>query len=471
MKNLESINAKTKTKRRRKSLLIDESIKKQFRTSSPKRKSAKSNSWQLSKILWIILLVIIMSAFSFNLFSSKFPSLKSQNTVTPSCIWEICAIDTMKTSRDRARAELNNPAYDEDIKQQLKLIKQTGATYVTVSTPYDEEFMPYLKRWVTLSRSEGLKVWFRGNWSNWEGWFEYPKNLGPAQHTAKTKNFISAHPELFESGDIFDPCPECENSGFWPQDGKNADYRKFVINQQKEITTSFKEINKDVTVYQSIIGGRAKDVLDKPTFDSLGNIIGIDHYVKSPSVMEEFINYFWNNSQTRSLVTEFGAPIPDLNGPMNDTQQAEFVKQVLEVLYKHRDKVHGLNYWVLSEGTTGLINLDGTPKPAFYTLQGYFIPGEVYGNIKNPLNEGLSRIQIKTTDGISSTFTDDQGNFRLSIPPRKVELEIGNVNYEIKKVSLNIEKSGQRFEKNFTLTPNNPGLLYRLRLWWQSTQK
>lgn len=445
-----------------------EQIKLYFRNQTPGKRRGKRNSNQIHKILWIFALLIILTGFTMDLLPFNFPSLKSYQPPQTPCIWDICAIDTMKTSRDKAKAELNNPGYDEDIKSQLKLIKQTGATYVTIGTPYDDQFLPYLKRWVTLARAEDLKVWFRGNWSNWEGWFDYPKNMTPKQHTDKTKKFITSHPELFEDGDIFDPCPECENSGLWPQNAKNADYNKFVINQQKETTDAFKSTGKNVRVFQSIIGGRAKDVLVKDSFNSLGNIIAIDHYVKSPEVMEEFINYFWQNSGTRSLVSEYGNPIPDLNGPQNDKDQAEFLKKILEVLYRNRSKVAGLNYWVLSEGTTSLINEDGSPRPAFFVLQEYFSPGEIYGNIKNPLNENLKGIPIKSTDGASVVFTDENGNFKLSIPPRSIEIEVGGEDYIKQKFSVIIDKSGRQVKKDFMIEPLNPGILYRLRLWWKN---
>ncbi len=450
-----------------------ESINNIFRNPPIKqrRKKPAANKTGFSIDPRIILFAVTIA---FLVIVPKFFKLSSQNLSSPKeptvpCIWEICAIDTMKTSRDKARDYLNTPDYDEDIKQQLKIIKDSGANYVAIDTPYDAEFMPYLRRWVKYSREAGLKVWFRGNWSNWEGWFDYPKNMSPEDHLKKTEEFIVNNPDLFESDDIFDPCPECENSGFWPQNDKNKDYNSFIKTQQENTEKAFRKIKKWVKVRQSVIGGRAKDVLDKDTFGNLGNKIAIDHYVKSPAVMEEFINYFWENSKTKSLVSEFGAPIPDMNGPMDDKQQAAFVKQILEVLYKNRNKVEGLNYWVLSQGTTELVSENSTLKPAFFVLQEYFKPGEIYGTIKNPLNENIEGIQVKTSDGTSVTKTGKNGNFRLSIPPRNIEIVAGDSDYTNETFSTVIDKSGQRIEKNFTLEPLNPGIFYRFKLWWKNT--
>ena len=130
----------------------------------------------------------------------------------PKRTWEIKSIDTMKYSRDAAGAKLNDPTFDQTIEIQIKNIADLGATHVALGTPYDEKFIPYLSRWVAAARRNNLKVWFRGNFSGWEGWFEYPK-ISRDQHLAMTENFILSHPDLFRDGDIFSPCPECENGG------------------------------------------------------------------------------------------------------------------------------------------------------------------------------------------------------------------------------------------------------------------
>jgi hypothetical protein len=372
----------------------------------------------------------------------------------------------MKTSRDMARTYLNNPDYDEEIIIQLQAIKETGADYVSVTTPYDDEFLPYLERWVKLARQEGLKVWFRGNWSSWEGWFGYPKNMTPEEHLAKNSEFIGKHSDLFQNGDIFDPCPECENAGFWPQNDKNRDYQLFIQRQQEQTKADFDKINKQVMVYPSIIGGRAKDVLDQGTFDSLDNVIAIDHYVPKTQGMSEFIDYF-KDLNTKSLISEFGAPIPDMNGFQNEKQQAEFVRNILEVLYQKRDSVEGLNYWVLSHGTTAILNPDYSKRAVFDVLKEYFSPARVEGRVVNPLGEGVKDLTLRTSDNATKVKTDDQGYYYFTIPPRQFELMIDDPDYSSQPVLLVASESGQIISYDFLVEPENPGFFYNLKRFWR----
>src|SRR3989304_760988 len=67
-------------------------------------------------------------------------------------IWPVQAIDTMKYSRDLAREKLNDPSFDAVIDEQVRIIAETGATHVAIATPYDEEFLPFLTRWVSAAR-------------------------------------------------------------------------------------------------------------------------------------------------------------------------------------------------------------------------------------------------------------------------------------------------------------------------------
>ena len=66
--------------------------------------------------------------------------------------WNFQAIDTMKYSRDLSREKLNDLTFDITIERQIKQIADTGATHVGIATPYDEEFLPVLKRWVKYAR-------------------------------------------------------------------------------------------------------------------------------------------------------------------------------------------------------------------------------------------------------------------------------------------------------------------------------
>ena len=97
-----------------------------------------------------------------------------QNTHAQTPYWEIQSIDTMKYSRDMARERNKDMVFEKIIESVVEKIASTGATHVAIGTPYDEEFLPFLQTWVIAARKENLNVWFRGNFSGWEGWFDYP---------------------------------------------------------------------------------------------------------------------------------------------------------------------------------------------------------------------------------------------------------------------------------------------------------
>jgi len=170
---------------------------------------------------------------------------QDHSSKSPSKFWVFSSIDTMKYSRDKARETLNQPLFNLTIDKQLSDIKATGANYVAIATPYDEEFYPILSRWVKLARKNHLKVWFRGNFSGWEGWFEY-KKIDRSEHMRLTEQFLVNNLALFEDGDIFTACPECENGG--PGDPRLTrdvtGHRKFLIDEYEITKKGFVKIKK-----------------------------------------------------------------------------------------------------------------------------------------------------------------------------------------------------------------------------------
>lgn len=406
----------------------------------------------------LFIAIFIVAFWGFTLLTPEHESVaKSQ----PTYLWKIRSIDTMKTSRDMARDILT----DGELEKELQTIKNLGANYVAIDTPYDEEFLPLLKRWVIFARRTGLKVWFRGNWSSWEGWFDYPKNMTPEEHNQETAKFIETNPDLFEDGDIFDPCSECENSGFWKQPEDNAEYNQFIQDQRKVVKDSFSKIKKRVyTNIFSINGGRAKEVLSKKTLDTLDNVVTIDHYFKDPSSMSQYIDYFSQNYHTTVLVGEFGAPIPDINGSMNENEQAQFINEVFKIMYKDKENVLGINYNVLTGGTTSLLNEDGTPREATEIIKNYFIPGGISGTVTNTVGDRLPNIKVKTSDELNSTTTDSLGRYTLTVPANAVdEIIIKDNKYKTisKKETFN---RGTKITRDFILEPRTINLTYRIRL-------
>lgn len=218
--------------------------------------------------------------------------------------FKIQAIDTMKYSRDKAREGLS----DEVIESQVRAIKESGATHVALGTPYDPEFVPFTKKWVTAARKYGLLVWFRGNASGWEKWFDYPQ-IYEKEHTSIINTFILNNPDLFENGDVFTTCPECENGG--PGDprktGKVAEFREFLVTEHHVADAAFQQINKDViTNYYSMNGDVARLVMDEDTTQKLGHVVTVDHYVKTPEQLVSDLSNMADRSKGDIVLGEWG---------------------------------------------------------------------------------------------------------------------------------------------------------------------
>lgn len=286
--------------------------------------------------------------------------------------WSFQSIDTMKFSRDLAREKINDRSFDSVIDRQVKEIASTGATHIAIATPYDKEFYPYLSRWVKTARKYSLKVWFRGNFSGWEGWFDYPK-ITRGEHLTLTKAFILQNKDLFEDGDAFTACPECENGG--PGDprvnGDVAGHRNFLIEEYNAENNAFKSIGKKVTTsLNSMNMDVAKLIMDKNTTKKLGGIVTVDHYVKTPEQFKKDINFIKAQSGGNVVIGEFGAPIPDITGDMTEKEQNSWILSVLNNLALDQGVV-GVNYWVGEGGSTQLWN-NGTARMAVTSISKFY---------------------------------------------------------------------------------------------------
>ena len=239
-------------------------------------------------------------------------SLISPATVSASHnrFFNVQSIDTMKYSRDMARDQGASKDFTRIIDAQVKQIADTGATHIAIATPYDEEFVPFLTSWVQAARKYKLKVWFRGNFSGWEQWFNYPR-ISQEKHTELITSFITNNTILFEDGDVFTSCPECENGG--PGDprktGDVEGYREFLISEYKATQNAFKSISKNIIAnYYSMNGDVAELVMNKDTTAKLGGVVTIDHYVLTPERLNNDINNIAEKSGGKIVLGEFGAP-------------------------------------------------------------------------------------------------------------------------------------------------------------------
>jgi len=289
-------------------------------------------------------------------------------------VWTFRSIDTMKYSRDLAREKLTDQAFLSEINTQVSNIAATGANYVGIATPYDEEFVPYLTAWVEAARKNNLKVWFRGNWSSWEGWFGYPHQMTFDEHIAKSAQFIDEHKELFQDGDKFSACPECENGiqGDPRQTGRVDEYRRFLIKETNVLKDKFLSMGLIVdTNLLSMNMDVARIIMDRNTAQALGGVIVIDHYVADPADLASDAKELANITNASIIYGEFGAPIPDINGDMTDKEQAEWLDKALVEVSK-TPEIIGMSYWVNKDGSTEIWESDNTAKPAVEVLTKYF---------------------------------------------------------------------------------------------------
>lgn len=321
----------------------------------------------MKRIVFILALLILILV----IFTSSPESTNNTNQKTH--FWKVQSIDTMKYSRDLAREKLGDNSFDSVIEQQIKDIAATYATHVAIGTPYDSEFLPFLKRWVQMARKYKLKVWFRGNWSGWEKWFDY-KPIDRKTHIEKTVKLILDNRDIFEDGDIFAACSECENGG--PGDPRhNGDvkgHREFMIKEYKAIKTAFEKIEKKVSSnYSSMNGDVANLIMDKETTKAMGGIVVVDHYVASPEQLIIDIKTLSKKSGGKVVLGEFGGPIPDIHGKMTDQEQKEWLEKVLGKLF-NMDDVIGLNYWTNVGSSTQLWDSKGNPRLAVDVLKRYY---------------------------------------------------------------------------------------------------
>ncbi|MFH1602244.1 MAG: carboxypeptidase-like regulatory domain-containing protein [Candidatus Shapirobacteria bacterium] len=326
--------------------------------------------------------------------------------------WQIQSIDTVKYSRDMALEKIGDNSFDEIIESQVNNIALTGATHIAIGTPYDKEFISFLARWVKTARRYDLKVWFRSNFSGWEEWFGY-KRISREEHLSLLKAFIIDNGNLFEDGDIFSACVECENGG--PGDprktGDVAAYREFLVKEYTASTDAFRKIGKNVRANVFPMNGDvAKLVMDKSTTQKLGGIVTIDHYVAAPAILVKDIADIAELSGGRVFLGEFGVPIPDIHGQISEADQAEWVEEALGKLAEVPELL-GLNYWVSYGGTTRLWEKNNEPRSALFALVRYFKPKLLTGRIIDELGRPIAMAKVSL--GSKSYITQKEGCFTL----------------------------------------------------------
>lgn len=385
------------------------------------------------------------------------PSAVSAQT-EPTRFWQIQSIDTMKYSRDLAREMLNKPEFDTTIEQQISQIAKTGATHVAIATPYDEEFVPFLKRWVESARKHGLKVWFRGNFSGWEGWFNYP-TISREEHLSKTRSFIETNGNLFRDGDIFVTCPECENGGAGDprRTGDVVGFRQFMIDSHTIASSKFNDLGIKVsTNYFSMNGDVARLTMDRETTSQLEGVVVIDHYVKTPAQLATDIQDFVSRSGGKVILGEFGAPIPDIHGSLTPEQQAEWVDEALQLVSKN-PSVIGVNYWLSYGGSTSLWNGDGSEKKAVSILKKWYTPREIMITVTNEIREPVTNASVIFLD--KKYVADRGGRIRFPATNNDIQLTLSAPDYIDREIVIPTSTN----LVSLLMVPTNPDTWFKLK--------
>lgn len=415
--------------------------------------SMKEKIYYTGSMLIVIAVILAGSGFTLPYDVPVYPIPKVQ-------IWDVQSIDTMKYSRDKAREALDDKGYNEIIKKQIENIKATGATHVAIGTPYDSEFDTVRDLWIQEIRNQDLSVWHRGNWSGWEGWFEYEK-IPTDEHIIKTLGFIRSQAHVFRNGDIFEPCPECENGG--PGDPRFTKevkaYKQFLIDLYEGSSTELAVLAKEVKVLFSMNGDVASLIMDEAATKSLGGIISMDHYVATG---EQLANDATNQavaSQSKIYLSELGAPIPDIHGRLSEIEQAEWISEALEEISKSHDII-GINYWVNRGGTTALWERGDTPRAAVAVVTRYFSPTVMYGVVLDKIGFPVKDANVEIPYGTYTT--DKEGYFEVPvITGAQTNLTIKKPGYKELVVLVTDAELGT--QQNLTLEKENESLLFRLQ--------
>jgi hypothetical protein len=397
-----------------------------------------------------ILLLIVLFTFSKN-------KAREENSLSAGKFWQMQAIDTVKYSRDVAGQHLKNPEYDTEIEKQVSKIASTGATHIALGTPYDERFVPFLKRWVQISRKYGLKVWYRGNFSGWEGWFDYD-GIDREEHKALLEEFILANGNLFEDGDIFTSCTECENGGAGDprRTGDVEGFRNFLIEEYAISRDTFRRVSKNVeSNYYPMNFDVASLIMNKETTKALGGIVVIDHYVGTPERTNNDSTKLAENSGGKIVIGEFGAPIPDIHGEMTEEEQAEWIDRTLYLL-NNNPHVVGINYWTGFGGSTKLWNSDGTERLVVDTLKKYYDPQTIRGAVIDETGKPVPEVKLASSKRF--VMADREGRFAFPY--------LENSTLTVSAAGFSTESyisPGKTEDITIVLKRDNPGIIYRLQ--------
>lgn len=264
--------------------------------------------------------------------------------------WSVRSIDTQVITKHWEKVPR------ESIRNQISLLKSLGVNYIAIATPYNKP--QDMKMWADEIHNQGLNVWFRSHWNEWEGVNKAPNVMTPRESLQKTKQFIVSNPTLFKEGDAFTVTVEPEQAGIGL--GKKFaswdEYRSYLLNQITTANEGFEQIGlypKIHTNWLSTNGWVVENVLTQDVVDKLG-IIVIDHYSPQSRTigaldnpddiakqMSSDLDFYYSKWKKPIMLGEWGYQIYQ---DTDDPHQAETIQKVLTAL-STKDYLVGMNYW------------------------------------------------------------------------------------------------------------------------------
>jgi len=337
-----------------------------FRSNSAKMKSIDKKTK-----IWLFAILLIILAGSTGLLVVKHSFLTGNQTspttkqippttkqIPPSTTTFIASIDTMKESRDTE----TRPLSSSEILAIVKLSASVNTNYITVDTHW--EYSNYLQQWVNAIRATGRHVWFRSQPNQWENQNGATGTMTPAQYEAAEQNFILTHPSLFQTGDIFDACPEPEQGHYWfnqydqhwtsnAPNPATRDYNAFIRDTTEVADAAFQQkgIHGVITTIRSTNTFFAShpDVFERATAEKLGRIT-IDSYPEQ-STTDPLTAANARVDELKTIENIWHLPI--IIGEMGYSNQVEVddmtQQNVLKAEFRAIEPlsyVAGVNYWV-----------------------------------------------------------------------------------------------------------------------------
>ncbi|HEX3641643.1 MAG TPA: hypothetical protein VHV10_10155 [Ktedonobacteraceae bacterium] len=334
-----------------------------FRSDSAKLKGIDKKT---KRRLFSVLLIILVGSIGLLVVMHNY--LTGQRPPTTNQTWSrtpfFASIDTMKESRDTE----TRPLSSNEILDIVKLSASVNTNYITVDTHW--EYSHYLLQWINAIRATGRHVWFRSQPNQWENQNGATGTMTPAQYKAAEQNFILTHISLFQSGDIFDACPEPEQGHYWfnqygdrwtwnAPNSATRDYNAFIRDttdvanaafQQKGIQgviTTIRSINTFFASHPDVFEQATAEKLGRMTIDSYPEQSTTDPLTAANARVDELktIENIWH---LPIIIGEMGY---SNNVEVNDVTQQSVLKAEFQAI-KPLAYVAGMNYWVGSGTNT-----------------------------------------------------------------------------------------------------------------------